>query len=195
MGLLACGANPRLAAVVMTCVAFANAAPARGDDALAATVTGVVDGDTIKVQLPDGPVIVRLRNIDAPELNQSGGGAATRALHERLVGLGISLRDVTRQSDQLWVAVVYLGDENINAWLVKQGHAWAYRGQTREADYCAWEQAARSLRRGLWADKHWTAPWDWRTSKQDAGFFASDFSNATAASCMRSISETPAFDD
>ena len=65
------------------------------------------------MQLPDGPVTVRLRNIDAPELNQPGGGAATRALHKRL-----------------------LAQE-------KEGHAWAYRGHTRESDYCVWENAAR----------------------------------------------------
>lgn len=43
-------------------------------------VTSVIDGDTIKVQVAEGPVTVRLRDIDAPELNQPGGGAATRAL-------------------------------------------------------------------------------------------------------------------
>jgi Staphylococcal nuclease homologue len=95
-------------------------------------------------------VLVRLANIDAPESIQSGGGAATRALHNRILGQPVSLKVVDRDRDQLLVAVVFLGNENINAWMVKQGHAWAYRGFNQEADYCVWENAARSLRRGLW---------------------------------------------
>ncbi|MGH8205011.1 MAG: hypothetical protein ACREST_10400, partial [Steroidobacteraceae bacterium] len=75
------------------------------------------------------------------------------------------------------------------------GYAWAWRGFTQEADYCVWENAARSLNRGLWADKHWVAPWDWRMSKQDSLFFVSDYSNASAASCMREIRQTPGFDE
>jgi endonuclease YncB( thermonuclease family) len=161
----------------------------------AGIVTNILDGDTIKMQSVEGPVTVRLRNIDAPELNQPGGNAATRALHGRILGQEVSLRDVTRDSEQRWTAVVHLGDENINGWMVKQGHAWAYRGHTREPDYCVWEQAARALRRGLWADRHWTSPWDWRTSKQDSTYFVSDYSNATSASCIREISGTLSFDE
>jgi endonuclease YncB( thermonuclease family) len=93
------------------------------------------------------------------------------------------------------VAVVYVGDENVNAWMVKQGHAWAYRGHTREPDYCVWENAARSLRRGLWADKYWTAPWDWRMSQRDSLFFVTDYSTTTAAACIREIGRTAPLDD
>lgn len=185
---------PRLVVAAAAC-GFALAAPAFEPATNLVVVTGVIDGDTIKVQLPEGPITVRLRNIDAPELNQPGGGAAARALHARLLTQEVSLHDVLRESDEHWIAVVRLGDENINGWMVKQGHAWAYRGHTRESDYCVWENAARSLKRGLWADKHWTSPWDWRTSHQDGRHFSSDYSNATAASCIREISATPAFDD
>lgn len=193
MRLLAFGVHSRSAApfvcgLALTCGAWAQ-------DPNLVVVTNVIDGDTIKVQLPDGPVTVRLRNIDAPELNQPGGGTATRALHKRLLAQEVSLHDVTRQSDEHWVAVVRQGDENINGWMVKQGHAWAYRGHSRDSDYCVGESAARSLKRGLWADKFWTSPWDWRTSQRNSLYFVSDYSNATTASCMRAISDTPVFDE
>lgn len=158
-------------------------------------VTGLIDGDTIKVQLSSGPVLVRLAHIDAPEMVQPGGRAAAKALHGRVLGEEISLHVVTQDRDQPMVAVVLLGEENINAWMVKQGFAWANRGLAQEADYCVWENAARSLKRGLWADKHWVAPWDWRMSKRDSLFFVSDYSNASAASCMREISQTASFDE
>ena len=193
MGLLAFGVNSRPAAACVCGLGLACGAGAQDPNFV--VVTSVIDGDTIKVQVAEGPVTIRLRHIDAPELNQPGGGAATRALHKRLLAQEVSLHDVTRESDEHWVAVVRLGDENINGWMVKQGHAWAYRGHTRDSDYCVWEHAARSLKRGLWADKHWTSPWDWRTSQRDSLFFVSDYSNATTAGCMRVISDTPVFDE
>lgn len=168
---------------------------AQGDPVLAGTVTGVIDGDTIKVQLPEGPVTVRLAHIDAPESYQPGGGAATRALHARLLTREVTLQVVERDGDQSALAVVHLGDENVNAWMVKQGHAWAYRGFTQDARYCAWEDAARALRRGLWSDADWTAPWDWRTARRDAMHFATDYRNASTASCMRELREAPVLDD
>lgn len=158
-------------------------------------VTKVIDGDTLRVQLSTGPITVRLGEIDAPESIQAGGGAATRALDSRVLGEKVSLRVISRDGDERIVAVVYLGDENVNAWMVKQGHAWAYRGHTLDADYCVWENAARSLRRGLWADRHWVAPWDWRMSRRDSLFFVSDYSNARAADCIRDISQSISFDE
>jgi endonuclease YncB( thermonuclease family) len=159
------------------------------------TVTGVIDGDTIKVQLPEGPAYVRLAYIDAPESYQPGGGAATRALHARLLAQEVSLQMVSRTGEERLLAVVMLGDENVNAWMVKQGHAWASRESSLDANYCAWEDAARSLRRGLWSAPDWVAPWDWRAARKDALFFATDHSNASTASCMRERREASLQDD
>jgi endonuclease YncB( thermonuclease family) len=178
-------------------MALCFAASAQDEALVDGVVTGVVDGDTIKVQLSSGPAMVRLGHIDAPESYQAGGGAATKALHGRVVGEKVSLRAVREIQGESLVAVVFLGDENINAWMVKQGHAWAYRGFAEDPNYCVWENAARSLRRGLWASqsKDWVAPWDWRMSKRDALFFVSDYSNASAAGCMRETSQGAFLDD
>lgn len=177
---------------VLACHAWAQA---QGD--VSGIVTAVIDGDTVKVQLATGPAIVRLGNIDAPELNQPGGGAAVRALHDKVFTRDVSLDVVSRHGEDRLVAVLFVGDENVNAWMVKQGHAWAYRGQTRDADYCVWENAARSLRRGLWDNKgrDWVAPWDWRAARTDALHFATDYSGANAASCIREISQTASLDE
>jgi len=81
MGLLAFGVNSRPAAAFVCGLALACGAWAQ--DTNLVIVTSVIDGDTIKVQVAEGPVTVRLRDIDAPELNQPGGGAATRALRQQ----------------------------------------------------------------------------------------------------------------
>lgn len=197
MGLRTGGVNRRRAGAIACGFVIALGASALEKSALLGAVTGVIDGDTIKVQLSSGPVTVRLAHIDAPELSQSGGGAATRALHGRLLGQEVSLDVAARDDPERVLAVVFLDGENVNAWMVKQGYAWARRDGAGNADYCAWENAARSLRRGLWDSKRldWVAPWDWRESRRDPLYFVTDYSNASTASCMREASLTRAVDD
>ena len=195
MGLLRVGTIIHAVAALACGIALPFTAISLENRLVSAVVTSVIDGDTIKVQLSAGPTLVRLANIDAPESIQSGGGAAIHALHARIVGQDVSLQVVERDRDQRMVAVVFLGDENVNAWMVKQGHAWADRGSALAQDYCVWEKAARSLRRGLWADKHSVAPWDWRVSQRDSLHFVTDYSHASAAGCLREIGTTSTFDD
>ncbi len=196
MGLLRLGAVVHAVAAMACGLLPMGRAWSLDDRVIAAVVTSVIDGDTIKVQLSEGPALVRLANIDAPEAIQSGGGTAARALHARVLSQDVSLHVVERDRDQRLVAIVFLGDENVNAWMVKQGHAWADRGSALAQDYCVWEKAARSLRRGLWADKHSVAPWDWRMSQRDALHFITDYSHASAAGCLREIGTTStSFDD
>jgi endonuclease YncB( thermonuclease family) len=195
MGLLRLGAIIHAVAAMACGMLLIGRAWALDGQIISAVVTSVIDGDTIKVQLSEGPALVRLANIDAPEPTQSGGGAAARALHGRVLSENVSLHVVERDREQRLVAVVFLGDENVNAWMVKQGHAWADRGSALAQDYCVWEKAARSLRRGLWADKHSVAPWDWRMSQRDALHFVTDYTHASAAGCLREIGTTSTFFD
>ena len=66
---------------------------------------------------------------------------------------------------------VYVGDLDINAEMVKQGAAWVYRQYSRDPSFLAFEEQARSNKRGLWAlpDSERIPPWEWRHSeKKDA---------------------------
>jgi micrococcal nuclease len=168
-------------------VFLALGALAQANPVLFGTVTAVTEGDTIKVQLDTGPIVVRLANIDAPESKQPGAQEARFALHDRLVGERVSLNVVSMQRDGPVVALVNHGDENINAWMVKQGHAWAYRPDADSADYCVWENAARSLRRGLWGGVFWMAPWEWRERERNHKTQMTDFSDETTARCIAAM--------
>jgi endonuclease YncB( thermonuclease family) len=154
---------------------------------LVGIVTAVNDGDTIKVQLASGPVIVELANIDAPEFKQPGGPEARMALHHRIVGEEVTLDATSKDGPEQLVAVVYLGDENINGWLVKQGHAWAYRQHADEAEYCVWENAARSLKRGLWDRDEWLAPWEWRLGGKGKAIPYTNYRRETTAECIAAM--------
>src|SRR5688572_6128545 len=82
---------------------------------LVGTVTRVKDGDTIVVELESGPINVRLGSIDAPEKDQPWGVEATTALRSRVQAREVALEVVEQDRYERLVAVVYLGDENLNA--------------------------------------------------------------------------------
>ena len=128
-----------------------------------------VDGDTLRM----GPDRIRLHGIDAPESAQtcadaSGreyacGRAAADALAE-LIG-DRTVRCAVRDTDRYGraVAVCRLGDLDIGAWMVANGHALAYRRYG--GDYVSREDTARAERRGMWRGR-FTVPWDWRRGKR-----------------------------
>jgi micrococcal nuclease len=107
-----------------------------------ATVTEVVDGDTIDAAIDLGfrvryDVRVRLAGIDAPEVRAKGpeGEAARDWLRARLpVGTPVVL--VTdKPSDKYgrYLAWVFEGLDNVNAEIVAAGHARPYDGGARTA--------------------------------------------------------------
>ena len=124
----------------------------------------VIDGDTIDV----AGSRIRLYGIDAPESQQTCraagqrwacGEQATRALTDRIGSQPVECEERDRDSYGRSVAVCQLAGQDLNAWLVAQGWALAYR-QFSEA-YVAEEAAAEAAGRGIWRGQ-FVAPWDWR---------------------------------
>ena len=124
----------------------------------------VIDGDTIDV---DGSRI-RLYGIDAPESQQTCraegrrwacGEQATHALTDRIGSQTVQCEERDRDSYGRIVAVCQLAGQDLNAWLVAQGWALAYR-RFSEA-YVTEEAAAEAAGLGIWRGQ-FVAPWDWR---------------------------------
>jgi endonuclease YncB( thermonuclease family) len=156
------------------------------DPVLLGRVTRVTDGDTIEVALESGRIKVRLASIDAPERGQPGGREATAALAARVKGRQVGL-EVVDQSDGFdrMVAVVWLGDENINERLVRRGYAWAFRGRfLYDRHYCVLERAARDARLGLWSSTERNyAPWEWRHVRPGQYDRLKDYERETVEEC------------
>ena len=156
---------------------------------LSGTVIRVVDGDTIDVELASGPIRVRLNGIDTPERGQPGGKRATAALSALVMSKRVELEPFEQDRYERLIANVIVGDLAVNAELVRQGHAWAYRQYLTSENLrlCELEAEARAARRGLWAlpPKDRYAPWDWR--KRPRQFV--DYSEATARSCVEAALE------
>jgi endonuclease YncB( thermonuclease family) len=135
----------------------------------------VIDGDTLEIRGQR----IRLHGVDAPESRQlcqksrrnyRCGQQAARALDARIGGRPVRCEERGTDRYGRIVAECYVGDVSLNAWLVRQGHAVAYREYSK--DHIAEEAAAQTARRGIWAGT-FQMPWDWRaaqrTSKSDAG--------------------------
>lgn len=143
--------------------------PARSSPLLIpATVQKVSDGDTLTVRssIDHRQLRVRLWGVDAPELGQPGGEEARSAVAQQLQGRSVTLelRDTDRYGRT--VAVVRLdtpgGVVDVGEDLVRAGLAWCYRRSSLQ--YSEEEEAARSARRGLWANADPLPPWAWRTA-------------------------------
>ena len=144
--------------LVATLLMAVCAVPAHGAP-LEATVTRVVDGDTVWLQasaLPSNkkpmPFKLRLQGIDAPESCQAWGAKATAALSARLLNQPVQVQ--TRRKDDYGRSLgnIRLQGEDISAWMVSQGHAWSYRYRRSAGPYAAQEEAAKRAKRGLFAD-------------------------------------------
>jgi endonuclease YncB( thermonuclease family) len=157
-------------------------------------VSAVTGGDTITVELSSGPIKVRMHSIDAPERDQPGGREARAALEQRLRAADVALEPIEQDRFDRMVAVVYLGDANLNAWLVCEGHAWVYREYARDPRYCEAEIAARSERRGVWARPaaEPRAPWEWRAVKRHRRDGYSDYAGETLEHCVAALGRRPA---
>jgi micrococcal nuclease len=156
---------------------------------LTGKVIKVIDADTIDVQLTSGPIRVRFHGIDAPEHDQPWGNEAAAALRKRIAGKEVDVEPFQQDRYDRLIGIVYLGDVDINAELVQNGNAWAYRSYMRKADgtLCADEAAARIRKSGLWSQskKDQVTPWEWRKRKKLEHF--TDYSNETTQRCIAAI--------
>lgn len=147
------------------------AAPAGAD------VTGracVIDGDSVVIGGKRmhaqclGGVTVRLYGIASPDLDQTCktaagqpwpcGRAAASALLRTLSGSSVTCKGDAMDSAGHILAVCYAGGHDVNALMVRNGAALAYRPHTDR--YLPVEDAARADRIGVWQGD-FLAPWEW----------------------------------
>lgn len=125
----------------------------------------IVDGDTLAI----GDTKIRLEGIDAPESDQvcldrnsakwNCGIVARDRLIQHVDGRPIECMPTGTDRYTRTLAVCRLGEENLNAWMVREGFALAFAKYSTA--YVGEEAEARKAQRGLW-NGAFIAPWDWR---------------------------------
>jgi micrococcal nuclease len=159
--------HTRLALAAALCAALCGCsapAPERPGDGTTVRVARVVDGDTIRVELPSGEEAVRYIGIDTPESVKPGApvecfAKRASAFNERLVeGERVRLvRDVEeRDRYGRLLAYVYRARDGlfVNAELVRRGYATVATfppNVAHEREFLRLSRRARMSGRGLWS--------------------------------------------
>ena len=143
--------------------------PAQSETAEIIGAASVIDGDTLEIRGSR----IRLHGIDAPESGQTcadAGGQIHRCGQRAALALSdrigrAPVRCEQRDTDRYGraIAVCFRDGDDLNAWMVRQGHAVAYRRSS--TDHVGEEALARGERRGLWAGT-FERPWDWRRTQR-----------------------------
>ena len=153
--------------IFLTSLFVCTSLHAEAGDKFEGLATEVFDGDSFVVETASGDEIeVRLHGIDAPEKDQAYADNARTALTD-LIGeerIRVETIDVDRFGREV-ARVFRLADGlDVNAEMVKQGHAWVYRQYTRDKKLYELESTARKQQLGLWAlpEEDIMPPWQWR---------------------------------
>lgn len=128
----------------------------------------VVDGDTLDL----AAVRVRLHGIDAPEGRQSCRDAAGRtwacgetarhSLDAMTRGRAVICSGREKDIHGRLLAICMVGNQDLNAGMVRTGMAWAFRRYSNA--YHGAEREARAGRRGVFAADN-TPPWEHRSGR------------------------------
>jgi endonuclease YncB( thermonuclease family) len=130
----------------------------------------IIDGDTVEI----GGERIRLHGIDAPESRQTCtvvgqewrcGESATLALVDETNGQPLTCKGNKRDRYGRLIAVCYAGSDDLNAWMVREGWAVAYRRYSK--DYVDEEAEARAAGNGVWRGE-FMLPWKWRQTARQA---------------------------
>jgi len=121
-----------------------------------ASVSEVVDGDTIGVTVNGQSYRLRYIGVDSPEPGEPRGIEAQRANTELVLGQTVLLEKDVSDTDRYGrlLRYVWIGDMMVNAELVRIGwaRAQAYPPDTRYHElFVQLERQARDAQRGLWA--------------------------------------------
>ena len=153
------------------CLAMAMGQIAFAQDTLVGRAS-VIDGDTVEIR----DQRIRLHAVDAPESGQACrdpqaqmwpcGRRAAFALADQIGTGNVSCRATDQDRYGRIVAVCSVGDLDLNAWMVEQGWAMAYRQYG--TDYVDQEAIAEREKRGIWAGE-FVPPWAYRRGERLPG--------------------------
>ena len=115
------------------------------------------NGDNRMRFLPSGPT--------ANSFNLSCDRLARNSLIGATAGKVITCKGEKRDRYGRLVAVCYAGDDDLNAMMVRDGWALAYRRYGK--DYVSQETQARAAGTGLWQGT-FVEPWEWRNQSREA---------------------------
>jgi micrococcal nuclease len=108
-----------------------------------AKIISVYDGDTVKAIFPLNGVIYkwncRLTGIDTPEIRTSDrlqkkfGYEVRDLLRDKILNKVVTLKCQDLDKYGRLLTEIWVGEQNINQWLIDSGYAFAYDGGTKQS--------------------------------------------------------------
>lgn len=137
-----------------------------GADELRGRIVRVSDGDTVTVlDAANTQHKIRLLDIDAPESSQAFGQKSRDLLASFIAGKDVRVEFSEKDQYGRVLGTIFLDDLDVNLKMVEEGMAWRYH-YSKNPRYGAAMDAARTARRGLWADRDPLDPWAFRKLKK-----------------------------
>lgn len=137
-------------------------------------VTRVIDGDKLEATVGGRTVGIRLRGIDAPELNQEFGEEAERVLQGLLEGMPVLISTDSEAYEAFIIGSVATEGTDAGLYMLERGYAWLYQNYAHQIP-SEWQRAyemaeseAKAAHEGLWQAQGQVPPWSWRKQKREA---------------------------
>lgn len=154
----------------LLCFALAMSLSAPAAERFFGKVIGITDGDTLTLLTSDKEQVkIRLSEIDTPERGQPYGTRSRQALGNLVFGKRATVYSETTDRYGRIVARVVVGETDVNAEMVRSGHAWVYRQYANREVLYELEESARNAERGMWSlpESQRVPPWKWRELRRE----------------------------
>ena len=137
----------------------------------------VVDGDTVQIKNADNETLkIRLKHIDAPELDQEFGNESKLILQRFILNKKVTVIGDKKDKYKRLLGVISLDEMDINLEMIKAGAAWHFKKYAKfdqtEYQYKIYdenEHQAKLKKIGLWKENA-ISPWLWRKIKNEHYF-------------------------
>ncbi|KAF0889860.1 hypothetical protein E2562_033839 [Oryza meyeriana var. granulata] len=111
---------------------------------------------------------IRMRGIDAPELEMQYGEESRNGLVKLIGGKNVKVYVYDLDQFGRYVGDIYCNNVFIQEQMLKNGHVWHFKTYDKRPEFARWEREARAANRGLWASGNPEKPWDWRREQRNA---------------------------
>jgi endonuclease YncB( thermonuclease family) len=126
-------------------------------------VVHVYDGDTYRI-IRDGKLqVIRLANVDAPELKQYYGTTVRHAVSNLVLGKVAEVVPIKKDWYGRTIAKVMVDGKSLDSLLIAKGWAWNYLPYSKyNPALSIYESQAKTAGLGMWKCMHNVPPWVWR---------------------------------
>ena len=125
-------------------------------------VVQVYDGDTYRIFHQGKFQIIRLANVDAPELSQYYGRLVKTEVSKLILTKIVRIQVYGKDRYGRTVAKITVAGKSLDSILISSGWAWHWLEYSHNKTLSVYERLATEASNGMWKCKHNVPPWIWR---------------------------------